>query len=336
MQTYEFDYTYPNDLIALEPSRPSRVAFCQPGVPPRELTMDSLVRQFQKGDLLVINDSKVIPARVFTAAGDEILFLSSKDQVHWDVLFAARDHKAGAELLLPGGVTAILEQKGLPQKMRTSQPLDHAYFIQRGEFAVPPYIQEARNERRNRAQEAKWYQTAWADRRGSVAAPTASLHFTNEHLNTLRKSGVQIGKITLHVGAGTFLPVRGEKIEDHQMHSERVEIPLSVVNLLEQTRGRGRVWALGTTVARALESLTAGHLERHGHHFCGDTKLFIYPPYQFSAVNALLTNFHQPRSTLLCLVAAFAGLDNVKDTYRWAIEQKFRLFSYGDLTAWIR
>ncbi len=336
MQTYEFDYTYPNDLIALEPSRPSRVALCRHGKPPAEITVDQLLNEFQRGDLLVINDSKVIPARVFTPNGDEILFLNSRDQVHWDVLFVARDHSVGATLDLPGGLTATLVQKGLPQKLVTSCALTHGYFIEHGELAIPPYIQEVRGERHNRAGEREWYQTAWAEKRGSVAAPTASLHFNNNHIEKLKAKGVHIGRITLHVGAGTFFPVRGEQIESHQMHAERVEVPLSVVNQLEQVRGRGRVWALGTTSARALESLAAGQLERHGNHYAGDTRLFIYPGYQFKNVDALLTNFHQPRSTLMCLVAAFAGLDRVKDVYRWAIEEKFKLFSYGDLTAWIR
>ncbi len=336
MQTFEFDFTYPNDLIALEPSRPSRVAFVQGHNRPEEMTIEKLLGQFHSGDFLVINDSKVIPARVFTPAGEEILFLSSADQVNWDVLFASRNHKVGATLTLPGGVGATLEQKGLPQKLKTACPLTPGYFMDHGELAVPPYIQESRGERHNREHEREWYQTAWAERHGSVAAPTASLHFTNEHLEILKKKGVSIGRITLHVGAGTFMPIRGEQIEGHVMHSERVEIPTSVVEQLEQIRGRGRVWALGTTVARALESLAGGQLERHGNHFCGDTRLFIHPPYQFKNVDVLMTNFHQPRSTLLCLVAAFAGLEKVKETYSWAIENKFKLFSYGDLTVWTK
>ncbi len=334
MQTFEFDYTYPNELIGLEPSRPSRVAFCQGQKPPVELTIETLLTQFEAGDVLVINDSKVIPARVFTATGEEILFLSSVDTKTWDVLFAARDFKVGAVLYLPGGIEATLEQKGLPQKLKSASALAPEYFTEHGELAVPPYIQDVRGERHNRKNEREWYQTAWAERRGSVAAPTASLHFTNEHLQQLKDKGVNIARLTLHVGAGTFMPIRGENLEGHAMHSERVEIPTAVVEQLEQKRGR--VWALGTTVARALESLAAGHLERQGQNFCGNSKLFIYPPYQFKTVDILLTNFHQPRSTLLCLVAAFAGLERVKDTYQWAIEKKFKLFSYGDLTVWTR
>jgi S-adenosylmethionine:tRNA ribosyltransferase-isomerase len=160
-----------------------------------------------------------------------------------------------------------------------------------------------------------------------VAAPTASLHFDNQDL-----AGLSLAKITLHVGAGTFLPVRTERLDQHQMHFETVEISAQVE---AQVRAcEGRVWALGTTAARALESMD--RLARTKEGLRGETNLFIYPPYRFRDVDVLLTNFHQPRSTLLALVAAFAGLQEVKDTYAWAIARGFKLFSYGDLSAWTR
>jgi S-adenosylmethionine:tRNA ribosyltransferase-isomerase len=336
MKTADFDYIYPNELIALEPSRPTRVAFNDKGTP-AELDMAGLLGRFKSGDLLVINESKVVPARVFTKAGDEILFLQSLDNRIWNVLFAARDYKVGDELILPGGVTAVLEQKGLPQVLKAERALTPIYFFEYGELALPPYIQVARGERHNRPNESDWYQPRFAEKLGSVAAPTASLHFTNEHLQELQGRGVQIGRITLHVGAGTFLPVRSENLEDHTMHSEKVSIPHSVTAQVSHTKEEGgRVWALGTTVTRALESYVDGRLAVGDDGFSGYTQLFIYPPYEFKCVDVLLTNFHQPRSTLMCLVSAFAGLENVKNTYAWAIERKFKLFSYGDLTAWTR
>jgi S-adenosylmethionine:tRNA ribosyltransferase-isomerase len=337
MRTADFDFTYPKDLIALEPSRPSRVAFTRPRRTPEELDMAGLLERFNPGDLLVLNESKVIPARIFTAAGDEILFLESSDRCAWSVLFAARDHTLGAALSLPGGITAILEQKGLPQILRTDRPLDREYFLTHAELALPPYIQEARGERHNRPCEPDWYQPSFAEKPGSIAAPTASLHFTHEHLIALKDRGVNIARITLHVGAGTFLPVKSDRIENHAMHAEQVSIPHAIMEQIARTKEQGgRVWTLGTTVARALESCAAGMLEHDAHGFSGRTQLFIYPPFEFRAVDVLMTNFHQPRSTLICLVAAFAGLESVKSVYGWAIERKFKLFSYGDLSVWTR
>jgi S-adenosylmethionine:tRNA ribosyltransferase-isomerase len=337
MKTADFDFTYPSELIAVEPSRPTRVAFCARGEEPVELDMAALLARFEPGDLLVVNESKVIPARVFTKSGQEILFLQSSDSTVWEVLFAARDFKVGQELELPGGFKAKLEKKGLPQVIRTSRPLTPIYFYEFGELALPPYIQQARGERHNLPNESDWYQPQFAEKPGSVAAPTASLHFSNAHLTLLKNLGVEIGKITLHVGAGTFFPVKSEDLSAHVMHSERVMVPHNVTEQIARVKEKGgRVWALGTTVTRALESYMAGRLQVGSDGFSGSTDLFIYPPYEFQCVDVLMTNFHQPRSTLLCLVSAFAGLERVKQNYQWAIERKFKLFSYGDLTVWTK
>ena len=334
MRLSDLDFSYPEDLIALEPSRPTRVAFKAPQQAPIELDMVGLIEKFGEDDILVINDTRVIPARVFTDDGLEILFLSSADAQTWEVLFPARGLKAGESLTLPGGVQATLQSKGLPQVLKTSAPLTSDYFQKHGELALPPYIQEQRKERHNRAQDRDWYQTAWAERPGSVAAPTASLHFQTEHLNALRERGVSLEKVTLHVGAGTFLPIRTDDLAAHVMHPERVEI--SGVTAEKILRRQNRVWALGTTVTRSLESLASGLLTETDFGYAGDTRLFIRPPYEYRAVDALLTNFHQPRTTLMALVAAIAGLENVHSTYQWAIERRFKLFSYGDLSAWIK
>lgn len=337
MRVSDFDFHYPPELVACEPSRPTRVAFCHQGAGPQELSIVGLLERFQSGDVLVVNNTQVIPARVFGEHGLEILFLRPHDDLEWEILCAARSYPVGSTFKLPGDVQAELVGKGLPQKIRTSRYLNEDYFVKYGEMALPPYIQEARGERHNRPQDKNWYQTQWASHLGSVAAPTASLHFSNADFDVLRSKGVNVVELTLHVGAGTFMPLRGEDLKEHVMHAETVFVPRSLLDDVERAKSRGgRIWALGTTVARSLESLAQGLLRETPDGFSGDTRLFIHPPYSFQLVDGLLTNFHQPRSTLLCLVAAFAGLENVKQTYQWAIENKFKLFSYGDLSVWTK
>ncbi len=339
MKADDLDFPFPEELIALTPVRPSRVAFIGPkGAPPQELDISALLAQFQIGDLLVINESKVVPARVFSAEEIEVLFLKALDSLTWEVLFPAREFKVGDTLNLPRNLKLTLSEKGLPQKVKLSRPIDSDYFNEVGEVALPPYIQERRGERHNRPEDRQWYQTAWAQQAGSVAAPTASLHFTREHVQQLLDKGVNIARVVLHVGAGTFLPVRANELKDHVMHEEWAEIGSETVQLLHETKSNGKkVWALGTTVTRTLESMAAGLLTRDASGgFLGPTRLFIYPPYEFKVVDALLTNFHQPKSTLFGLVAAFAGLERARHVYAWAIEKRFRLFSYGDLSAWIK
>lgn len=311
------------------------MAFCKGQEIPQELDLSALLAQFQPGDLLVLNESKVIPARIFSKSGDEILFLKSLGDDSWEVLYPARDHFVGQELELPGGVRATLTRKGLPQELKLSESLKDYYFLEHGEMALPPYIQSARGERHNKPEDRDLYQAAWAQVPGSVAAPTASLHFNQGHLDLLQARGVQIGKCVLHVGAGTFMPIRANSLEEHQMHAETVLVPTPLIYQIERTRVQGgRIWALGTTVARTLESLAGGILEPGEHGFEGETRLFIRPGYEFELVDVLMTNFHQPKSTLLCLVSAFAGLDVVKRNYAWAIQNQFQLFSYGDLSVW--
>lgn len=337
MQVTDLDYSYPPELVATEPSRPTRVMMHAAAGPPRESDMRGLLDNFFPGDLLVINESKVIPARVFSKEEVEILFLKQTGTDEWQVLFPAREFKVGSLLNLPGNVTATLTQKGLPQTVRVTPAITGEYFSEHGEVALPPYIQEARGERHNRKTDAEFYQTAWAKNPGSVAAPTASLHFTAAHIQELRDKGVHIASLTLHVGAGTFLPIKSEKLDDHVMHGELVEIPRATLDLIEATKAKGgRVWALGTTVTRALEAWAAGDFKETPEGAAGETKIFIKPGHEFKVVGGLLTNFHQPKSTLLSLVSAFAGLDKVKSAYGWAVEKRFRLFSYGDLSAWTR
>lgn len=337
MKLADLDFSYPQDLVATRPERPSRVACFSPTQPPAELSISQLLKRFQPGDILVVNDTRVTPSRVFTADGLEILFLKEVSEGEWDVLFPARSLKVGAQIDLPDGLQAELMAKGLPQRLKLSQSITADYFDRHGELALPPYIQEARGVRHNYPEDRAWYQTAWAATSGSVAAPTASLHFQASDLDQLRESGVNVGQLTLHVGAGTFLPVKTENLNDHKMHSEQVVIPLQLKEQIDAVKASGgRVWALGTTVTRALESLALNRLDKTTQGYVGATDLFIKPPFDYQIVDVLMTNFHQPKSTLLALVAAFSSLDHVKQSYQWAIDQRFRLFSYGDLSVWTK
>lgn len=336
MKKADLQFDYPESLIAKVPQRPSRLCYGG-GETPSELSWDQFLSLFKPNDVLVLNDTKVLKRRVFTATGLEILFLGSEDRQHWQVLFPSKRFKIGDSIELPNGRCMSLLEKGRPQKVRIDEPLSEAYFDQFGELPLPPYIQKVRDDRHAQGSDAQWYQTAWNAKPGSFAAPTASLHFTTEHLQSLRERGVRIVYLTLHVGLGTFLPVEVDDLQNHPMHKEEVEIPLATLEAIEAARAvGGRVWAMGTTVTRALESYGAGKLAATSESYCGSTDLLILPGFEFKMIDGLLTNFHQPESTLLALVMAFAGVEHVKKVYQWAIEHKFRLFSYGDLSIWTR
>ena len=337
MQLKDLDFLYPEELVATERVPQSRVMWVENGKP-QEITLTELVQKFEPGDVLVINDTKVLKRRVFTKEGLEILFLTAKSTTDWEVLCPASRWKKNTQQTLPDGTKLDLVARGKPQTVRSEKPLTEEFFQAHGELPLPPYIQKARNERHNTGQDSTQYQTAWAEQPGSLAAPTASLHFTHDHLRQLDEHGVEIVRLTLHVGLGTFLPISVENLDEHVMHAEQVEIPAGTWKAIQHAKEAGwRVWALGTTVTRSLESAASGLIKEDprtpGGYF-GETSLFIRPGFEFKIVDCLLTNFHQPQSTLLALVGAFAGLDNVKAAYQWAIERKFRLFSYGDLTAW--
>jgi S-adenosylmethionine:tRNA ribosyltransferase-isomerase len=335
MKTQTLDFSYPESLVAKEPVRPSRVLFVENQKDPREVSVDELLRMIPPGDVVVINDTKVVKKRLFSLNGDEVLFLDEEAPAEWSVLFPAKRFKIGDTIEFAGELTATLIEKGLPQKLGVNRALDFSYFAEHGFLALPPYIQAARGERQSRLQDETWYQTQWAENLGSAAAPTASLHFTNENWQAIEKKGVQVVHLTLHVGLGTFLPVHAEDLNDHKMHSEWVQIPNTTTQAIRDCRKRGgRVWALGTTVTRALESWPLGFFKETEVGLEGSTDIFIKPGFKFQVVDVLMTNFHQPKSTLLALVAAFAGFDRVMQVYATAVKQKFRLFSYGDLSVW--
>ncbi|MCX7978205.1 MAG: S-adenosylmethionine:tRNA ribosyltransferase-isomerase [Bdellovibrionaceae bacterium] len=336
MKVSDLHYEYPQELVATEPRRPSRVLWVEKQTP-SEMTLSELLARIPEGDALVINDTKVLKRRVF--AGDlEILFLANRGNRLWEVLFPSRKFSVGEVVNLPEGIKMELIQKGRPQVVRVDRDLDEAWFQRAAELPLPPYIQKAREQRHSLPADERWYQTAWAEKPGSFASPTASLHFSADDIRSLKDRGVEIVPITLHIGLGTFLPVQAEDLDQHEMHEEWVEVSAESWRRLLAVRDRGgHVWSLGTTSTRAIESVANGLLpgtEEGG--FSGFTRLMIQPGYKWKIVDRLLTNFHQPESTLLALVASFCDLTTVKMCYQWAIERRFRLFSYGDLSVWIK
>ncbi len=353
MKRSDLFFSYPEELIGKVPEYPPRVLSFQSNQHNsqkiEELSWQGLLDEFREGDVLVINDTQVLRRRLFSEEEDEILFLNpmDKEAIHWEVLFPSKKRSLGAHLALPRGIQAELVRKGRPQILKLNQGIDESYFDQNGELPLPPYIQKARHQRHNLFADDKDYQTSWAEKPGSLAAPTASLHFKTSDLLKLEKKGVQILKMTLHVGLGTFMPVTVDDLDLHPMHSEYVEIPIETWSKIQLAKSLGNtVWSLGTTVTRSLESQALGYLKKvdldrepsnkKGPAFVGFTDLLIQPGFEFKIVDRLLTNFHQPESTLLSLVAAFAGLENVKRVYALAIEKKMRLFSYGDLSVWTK
>ena len=332
MKTDQLDFEYPDDLVATVRAPQSRVMLVDVGDPngPRELSgLSELLQQFEPGDLLVLNDTRVMRRRVFSESGLEILFLSPLDSERrlWSVLCPSSRWKNGTEQLLPQGIRLTLKERGLPQTVQASQSLTESYFEECGDLPLPPYIQKLRGERRNVPADKEAYQTKWASHDGSLA-----------DLEALRNQGVGVVFVTLHVGLGTFLPVTVDDLSDHVMHAETAEISGQAWRAIQAAKAKGkRVWALGTTVTRTLESVGQGHFKvRPDGGFHGETRLFIQPGFDYKVVDVLMTNFHQPRSTLMALVAAFAGIKTVQSAYAWAIERKFRLFSYGDLSVWIK
>ncbi len=332
----DLNFSYPSELIATEKKPLSRVMKVIAGQP-EETRVSSLISQIEPVDIFIINNTKVIPARVHSQEGLEVLFIKSLENNQWQVLCPVRKWPKGKDLQLPGGVSLKLIERGRPQQVQSSRPIDYNYFLEFGEMPLPPYIQQARDERKARELDKEMYQTDWAKEVGSLAAPTASLHFSAHDLEKIKNRGAEVGELCLHVGLGTFLPITTENLDDHKMHSEFVSIPKKTWDkVLECKKQGGKVWALGSTVTRSLESLKMGLLHEGETDFYGETNLFIKPGFDYQIVDVLMTNFHQPESTLIAMVMAFAGIENVKHCYEWAIERKFQLFSYGDLSVWTK
>lgn len=332
MRTDEFDFILPERLIAQHPpvrrgaSRLLQVG--KSGLHDRRFAdLQELVREH---DLLVLNDTRVLKARLFgeKESGGKVEVLVERVLDEHDVLAQVRVSKApkpDSRLVLAEMLRVrVLAREGEFFRLRFEgkEPV-YALLERHGHLPLPPYITHAAE-----AEDDERYQTVFAREPGAVAAPTAGLHFGEEMLQALRGKGVNIAFVTLHVGAGTFKPVRAEQIEEHVMHSERYSIPQATADSIASARARGgRIIAVGTTSLRALESAAAGGSLAAG---AGETSIFITPGYRFRVVDVLLTNFHLPKSTLLMLVCAFGGMDRMLAAYRHAVEQEYRFFSYGD------
>nr|WP_207161407.1 tRNA preQ1(34) S-adenosylmethionine ribosyltransferase-isomerase QueA [Rhabdochromatium marinum] len=294
-----------------------------------DLRFQDLERLLHAGDLLVFNNTRVIPARLFgrkaTGGRVEILIERLLDPclalVH---LRSSKSPRAGGHIYLEGHeALEVRGRQGSLFALAAEQDDWPTLLARHGHVPLPPYI-----ERADEPLDSERYQTVFAKHAGAVAAPTAGLHFDVEQLERLATMGVERVELTLHVGAGTFQPVRVENLDEHQMHAEWLEVSETVVKAVQRTKARGgRVIAVGTTSVRSLETAAADGVLKP---FCGDSQLFIRPGYRFRVIDAMVTNFHLPESTLLMLVAAFAGYEHIMAAYRHAVAQEYRFFSYGD------
>jgi S-adenosylmethionine:tRNA ribosyltransferase-isomerase len=334
MRLNDFDYHLPEELIAQRPTDArgeSRLLYLD-GETGRieDAKFRDLERYLRPGDVMVFNNTRVIKARLFghkeSGGAVELLVERVLDPGH--VLVQMRfSHppREGTRIALDGDVMAtVLERRGEFFRIRFEDKSPVFAILERvGQLPLPPYISrppEAHDETR--------YQTVFAREPGAVAAPTAGLHFDDEILSRLKEAGIRSAYVTLHVGAGTFQPVRAENVAEHEMHSEWYHVPPETAEAVAAARaGRGRVIAVGTTTLRALESAASGGELVPGH---GETSLFILPGYRFRVAERLVTNFHLPKSTLLMLVSAFGGADNIRRAYQHAVEQRYRFLSYGD------
>ncbi len=334
MDIADFDFELPEKLIAQRPPEvrgSSRLLAALPEKPITDAYFADLPDYVGRGDVLVFNNTKVIKARLFgqKASGGKIEALIERVLDEHTALAHVRSSKSpkpGTELIFEGGIKAVMVER---QEELFCLRFDGAQTVyelleQSGHLPLPPYIERTADDK-----DDIHYQTVYTKHQGAVAAPTAGLHFTDELLAALRAKGVEMAEVTLHVGAGTFQPVRVDNIADHKMHSEWFDVPSETVAAIEAAKARGnRVWSVGTTSMRALESAAreTGRLKAGQ----GDTDIFITPGYRFNVVDRLITNFHLPKSTLLMLVSALSGMQHIREVYQHAVEQEYRFFSYGD------
>ena len=336
MQLEEFDYDLPEELIAQTPlavrdSSKLLVLDKKTGeIEHKHFT--NVIDYMEEGDTLVLNDTKVLPARLIgvkeeTGAVIEVLLLKDVQNDIWEALTKpAKRVSIGTIISFGDGLLKAKCIEVLEEGIRKYELIYDGVLLEildkLGTMPLPPYIHE-------KLEEQDRYQTVYAKNLGSSAAPTAGLHFTKELLEKIKEKGINIAYVTLHVGLGTFRPVQVENILDHKMHSEYYEMSKETADLLTKTRKNGkRIIAVGTTSVRTLETIYGKYNEFR--ECCGNTEIFIYPGYKFKAVDCLITNFHLPKSTLVMLVSALAGKDNILNAYKVAIENKYRFFSFGD------
>jgi len=334
MKLSDFSYHLPEELIAQTPlanrSASRLLVLDRKTGAWEDRHFEDVLSYFQEGDCLIVNDSRVIPARLQarrpTGGAVEIFLLRPYGDDRWECLVKPGRNAREGQILLLGDLTARVDSvtddgnRIITFSCESGDVTDRLKAL--GEVPLPPYIHE-------KLADAERYQTVYSRAEGSVAAPTAGLHFTSDLLQALKNRGVRIGSVTLHVGLGTFRPVKVEDPTTHRMHSEYYILPRETAELINETKARGgRVTAVGTTATRVLETvgrqglpLTAGS---------GDTDIFIYPGFEFRVIDRLITNFHLPESTLIMLVSAFAGRESVLRAYEHAVEEKYRFFSFGD------
>ena len=340
MKRSDFAYDLPQELIAqtpLEPRNSSRLLKIdrQTG----EIVHDhfyNLCNYLEKGDLLVLNDSRVLPARIYgeregTGSFIEFLLVEQRENMVWEILCRpGKKAKVGTRFTFGGGIlraeiTEVLEDGNRVARFECEDNF-FAALDQIGQMPLPPYITEKLKDKER-------YQTVYSNELGSSAAPTAGLHFTKQQLEDLQKMGVNIAFVTLHVGLGTFRPVKEDKVLDHKMHREHYELSEKTAQMINDTKKNGgRVIAVGTTSCRTIESVASFH---DGKIVADDgwTSIFIYPGYEFKVMDGLITNFHLPESTLIMLVSAFLGYERTMEAYRVAVQEKYRFFSFGDSMA---
>lgn len=337
MRVDDFDFILPEELIALRPAVPRHSArqLIVNGANISDNVVEHLADHLEAGDLIVFNDTKVIPSYLFATRGDmhtECNLHKRVSPIEW-LAFIKKSKRLniGDTLVFgEGKLTATITEKhdGGEVLLKFDVQIGQleAMLAEIGLMPLPPYIASKRDVDDKDKDD---YQTMFAKKEGAVAAPTASLHFTDELIASLEARGVQSAKLTLHVGAGTFLPMKVDDTDDHVMHAEWGEVSEEVAQLINETHAKGhRVIAVGTTVLRLLESATGN--DGQTRFFSDDTAIFITPGYKFKCVDLLMTNFHLPKSTLFMLVSAFAGMDNMKSAYDYAIENAYRFYSYGD------
>ena len=336
MKTKDFYYDLPEELIAQTPVEPRDAS--------RLMTLDKttgaighyhfrdIVDLLREGDCLILNDSRVLPARIYgvkedTGAHVEFLLLENKGNDRWEALAGpGKKARKGSRFTFGDGLLRCEVVDVLPDGNRLIQFQYEGVFFnlldQIGQMPLPPYIKE-------KLQDRERYQTVYSREVGSAAAPTAGLHFTPELLERVKAKGIKLGFVTLHVGLGTFRPVSAEDIQDHKMHAEHYHMPQETADLINETKEKGgRVIAVGTTSCRTIESVA----QKEGcfKESEGWTDIFLYPGYQFKGLDGLITNFHLPESTLIMLVSALAGREHVLHAYEVAVREKYRFFSFGD------
>ena len=336
MKTSDFDYHLPESSIAQTPVEPrdsSRLLVLHRDTGKLEHRIFRDVGEYlRQGDLLVLNQTRVIPARIYarkeTGGRVELLLLRRRNSLTWEALVGGKGLRVGKQLRIEDGPQAKIIEilDGSERVIKFSEPIE-PYFSKVGNVPLPPYIHE-------KLRDPERYQTVYAREPGSAAAPTAGLHFTPRLLEELQQKGIKIAYVTLHVGLDTFAPVTEDNPEEHKIHSEWCELSQETADAINETKQKGgRVVAAGTTSVRTLESAVNLQLpitNTQIQPFTGPTSLYILPGYGFKAVDVMITNFHLPRSTLLMLVSAFAGREEILETYKTAIQEGYRFYSFGD------